>query len=69
MSSAIPMPLFDAAAVEPVGENRYRAELVHDYTVFGYPNGGYLQCVMANAAVAAARNVEDGDPVPSSTTQ
>jgi len=48
------MPLLDAAAVEPAGENRFRAELVDDYTVFGYPNGGYLQCIMANAAVAAA---------------
>jgi len=60
MSSATPLPLFDAAAVEPAGENRYRAELVHDYTVFGYPNGGYLQCVMANAAVAAAS--DEGAP-------
>jgi acyl-coenzyme A thioesterase PaaI-like protein len=54
------MPLFDAAAVEPAGENRFRCELVDDYTVFGYPNGGYLQCVMANAAVAAAS--DEGAP-------
>lgn len=54
------MPIADAIAVEPVGENRYRAELVDDYTVLGYPNGGYLQCVLANAAIAAAS--DDGAP-------
>jgi acyl-CoA thioesterase len=60
MSPAGPLPLFEAAAVEPAGEHRYRTELVHDYTVFGYPNGGYLQCVMANAALAAAS--DEGAP-------
>jgi len=45
---------FDAAAVEPDGEGRYVANLVRDYTVLGVPNGGYLQCVMASAALAAA---------------
>jgi len=53
-------PIADAIAVEPVGENRYRAELSDDYTVLGYPNGGYLQCVLANAAIAAAS--DDGAP-------
>ena len=53
-------PIADAIAVEPVGENRYRAELSDDYTVLGYPNGGYLQCVLANAAIAAASY--DGAP-------
>ena len=48
------MPLFDAAAVEPVAPDRFRTELVDDYTVYGFPNGGYLQCVLANAALAAA---------------
>jgi acyl-coenzyme A thioesterase PaaI-like protein len=46
--------LADAAAVEPDGEGRYLVNLASQFTVFGYPNGGYLQCVMANAAVAAA---------------
>jgi acyl-coenzyme A thioesterase PaaI-like protein len=48
------LPLFDAAAVEPSVADTWRGELVEDYTVFGYPNGGYLQCVFANAALAAA---------------
>jgi acyl-coenzyme A thioesterase PaaI-like protein len=46
--------LAEAAAVEPAGEGRYLVRLAHQFTVFDYPNGGYLQCVMANAAVAAA---------------
>jgi hypothetical protein len=49
-----PRPLYDAAAVEPDGEGRYRCDLAPQYTVFDYPNGGYLQCVLANAAVAAS---------------
>src|ERR1019366_8025781 len=32
----------------------YLANLVREYTVLGVPNGGYLQCVMAGAALAAA---------------
>ena len=54
MSDIEPSLLADAAAVEPEGEGRYRANLVRDYTVLGVPNGGYLQCVMANAALAGA---------------
>lgn len=49
------MALLEAAAVEPMGTHHYRAEIADDYTVFGNPNGGYLQCLMANAALAAAR--------------
>ena len=54
MTDFVPVLLADAAAVEPDGDGRYVAQLVRDYTVLGVPNGGYLQCVMANAAVAAA---------------
>lgn len=47
--------LRDAAAVEPIGPGRYSVTLSNNYTIpGGYPNGGYLQCVMANAALAAA---------------
>lgn len=46
--------LRDAAAVEPLGPGRYGVNLSEYYTVAGHPNGGYLQCVMANAALAAA---------------
>lgn len=46
--------LRDAAAVEPLGEGRYAISLSEQYTVVGKPNGGYLQCVMANAALAEA---------------
>ena len=53
MSSPIVL-LADAAAVEPDGEGRYLVQLAQQFTVFDYPNGGYLQCVMANAALAAA---------------
>jgi acyl-coenzyme A thioesterase PaaI-like protein len=47
--------LRDAAAVEPLGPGRYGAHLSRYFTIpGGYPNGGYLQCVMANGALAAA---------------
>jgi acyl-coenzyme A thioesterase PaaI-like protein len=46
--------LRDAAAVEPRGPGRYGAQISDDYTVVGHPNGGYLQCLLANAALAAA---------------
>ncbi len=49
-----PILLADAAAVEPDGEGRYVVDLARQFTVFGYPHGGYLQCVLASAAVAAA---------------
>jgi acyl-coenzyme A thioesterase PaaI-like protein len=46
--------LRDAAAIEPLGPGRYAVEISDDYTILGKPNGGYLQCVLANAALAAA---------------
>jgi acyl-CoA thioesterase len=52
--------LRDAAAVEPHGSGRYAAMISDDYTVAGHPNGGYLQCLMANAALAAAS--DEGSP-------
>lgn len=47
--------LREAASVEAIGANRYRADLSSIYTAAGHPHGGYLQCVMASAAVAAAQ--------------
>jgi acyl-CoA thioesterase len=47
--------LRDAASVEPLGPGRYGVTISPEYTIpGGYPNGGYLQCVMANGALAAA---------------
>jgi acyl-coenzyme A thioesterase PaaI-like protein len=46
--------LRDAAAVDPLAPGRYGAEISDDYTIVGHPNGGYLQCLLANAALAAA---------------
>jgi hypothetical protein len=47
--------LREAAAVEPLGAGRYGVEISEYFTVAaGIPNGGYLQCLMANAALAAA---------------
>jgi acyl-coenzyme A thioesterase PaaI-like protein len=46
--------LRDAAAVDRIAPGRYGAEISDDYTVAGHPNGGYLQCLLANAALAAA---------------
>lgn len=46
--------LRDAAAVEPAGVGRFTIELSSIYSVHGHPHGGYLQCVMASAALAAA---------------
>ena len=46
--------LRDAAAVDPLGPGRFAAVISDDYTVAGHPNGGYLQCLLANAALAAA---------------
>ncbi len=55
-----PVLLADAAGVEPDGEGRYLVQLARQFTVFNYPNGGYLQCVMASAALAAAS--DEGAP-------
>lgn len=49
--------LRDAAAVEPLSPWRYGVNLSQYYTAAGHPNGGYLQCVMANGALAAASEV------------
>lgn len=46
--------LRDAAAIEPVGAGRYVVEISDSFTILGKPNGGYLQCVLASAALAAA---------------
>ena len=55
MSTVVePTLLADAAAVEPLGDGRYAVDLSAAYTVLEALNGGYLQCVLANAAVAAA---------------
>lgn len=54
MSDDDALPLADAGAVEPEGEGRYRVTLARPFTSFGRPTGGYLQCVMASAALAAA---------------
>jgi acyl-coenzyme A thioesterase PaaI-like protein len=47
--------LRDAAAVEPLGPGRYSAQHSWYFTIpGGSPTGGYLQCVMANGALASA---------------
>jgi acyl-CoA thioesterase len=46
--------LRSAVAVEPLGPGRYSATLSEYYTVMGHPHGGYLQCLMASAALAGA---------------
>jgi len=46
--------LRDAAAIDVLGPGRFAAAISDDYTVVGHPNGGYLQCLLANAALAAA---------------
>ena len=46
--------LRDAAAVDPVGHGQFSVQLSRYYTVMNHPNGGYLQVVMANGALAAA---------------
>ncbi|MBW4030721.1 MAG: thioesterase family protein [Acidobacteria bacterium] len=49
-----PVLLADAGAVEPAGDGRFGVTLDGPFTAFGYPTGGYLQCVMASAALAGA---------------
>jgi acyl-CoA thioesterase len=43
-----------AASVEPLGRGHFSLNLSPYYTVMGHPHGGYLQCVMASGALAAA---------------
>ncbi len=46
--------LRSCAGVEQRGLGRYSATLSAFYNVVDHPHGGYLQCVMANAALAGA---------------
>jgi hypothetical protein len=46
--------LRDAAALEPRGDGLYGVEISPFYSVVGRANGGYLQCVLAGAALAEA---------------
>ena len=46
--------LRNAAGVEPLSPGRYAVDLSEYYTAVGHPNGGYLQCLLANGAMAAA---------------
>ena len=43
-----------AASIEPIGDGRYQTDISETYTVVGHPNGGYLQCLLASGALAAA---------------
>jgi acyl-CoA thioesterase len=43
-----------AASVEPVSPGVYSAQLSPFFTIMGHPHGGYLQCVIASAALAGA---------------
>jgi acyl-CoA thioesterase len=43
-----------AASVEPLGDGLYSASLSPFYSVMDHPHGGYLQCVVASAALAEA---------------
>ena len=51
--------LLVAASVEPAGPGRFSAQLSPIYTIAAHPHGGYLQCVIANAALAGASEVGD----------
>lgn len=44
-------PLREATAVRPVGPGQYQVDLSQYYTIVGRPNGGYLQCIIARAAL------------------
>ena len=53
--------LRDAAAVERSSvPGATPPSISDDYTVAGHPNGGYLQCLLANAALAAASDAGFG---------
>src|ERR1019366_6355173 len=46
--------LRNAASVEPIGRGHFSLNLSPFYTVMEHPHGGYLQCVLASGALAAA---------------
>jgi acyl-CoA thioesterase len=46
--------LLAAASVEPAGPGVFSATLSAHFTSGGHPHGGYLQCVIASAALAGA---------------
>jgi len=52
--------LLRAASVDPLGPGRFSAHLSATYTVVGHPHGGYLQCVIASAAIAGS--IDEGSP-------
>ncbi len=52
MPDSTPRTFDDVTAVEPSGPTGFVADLDPLWTVAGNPNGGYLQAVMARAAVA-----------------
>lgn len=43
-----------AGSVDELAPGRYRARLSETYTVMGHPHGGYLQTIVASAALAGA---------------
>lgn len=42
----------NVSSITPAGEHRWAADIDSGWTILGNPNGGYLQTVMARAAVA-----------------
>jgi acyl-CoA thioesterase len=53
MTSADEHPdLRSAASVEPLGSGRYSAQLSAPFSIMDHPHGGFLQCVVASAALA-----------------
>ncbi|MEJ6548498.1 thioesterase family protein [Corynebacterium sp. USCH3] len=49
----------DVSAVTPCGDHLWTAEIDPGWTILGNPNGGYLQTIMARAAVADAEESTD----------
>ncbi|OLT50687.1 hypothetical protein BJF89_09610 [Corynebacterium sp. CNJ-954] len=54
----------DVSAVTPSGDHLWSAEIDPGWTILGNPNGGYLQTVMARAAVAEAEQSTDASVHP-----